>query len=279
MVLYIEYVIFDNMVVDYLLVNLLSTTFKEKFNKFRKFLTCCIGTIFAVFLPYIKYSFWINIYRAITLVVMMLFLKKYKSLKNYLMFLSVFVGLTVFFGGVALGILIMFGMNYSLNGILLYNSSIPVGAFILIFWIGGWLLKKIIITLNNQIKYNNFLHHIVLCDNGNCIEGVGFFDSGNKVDRSGEVVNIISMDMFMKLYKDYPIEKLLFRNIDSNKLKNASYIDIQSISVTSKCLAFTIDKMIIDQQEYNNVTLAVVMKNFKSFDCIINSNMEVCKNE
>ena len=81
------------------------------------------------------------------------------------------------------------------------------------------------------------------------------------------------MDMFFKLYEDYSINKLIFRNIDAEKLKNPEYIDIWSISSTGKYLSFKVDQMIIGDNIFNDVLIAVVLKNFQDFDCIINSYM------
>lgn len=273
MVLYIEYVIMDNLIIDYILLGLLGFTFKENFKKRSKIFSSLIGTISAIFLPYlIKYKILITLYKIMTAMLMILVLKKHKSYAKYFIYLLIFVVYTLLFGGIGIAILNIFDINYSINGLLLYSCEFPVSVFIVIFGLGGWLFKKIIISINQQIKLNNYLYHIRIIDKGNDIEGVGFYDSGNTIVRDGRAVNIISMDLFLKLHKEYSIEKLIFRNIDNSILTNASYIDIGSISSATKYLTFTIDKMIINNFEHENVDVAVALKNFNNFDCIINSN-------
>ena len=120
---------------------------------------------------------------------------------------------------------------------------------------------------------------IKLIDDGNEIEGIGYFDSGNTLDKDGKGVSIISIDLFMKLHKNFPFEKLLFRNVNSTTLKDPCYIDVRSIATSGKYLSFTIDQLVINDQVYENATVAVALKNFKNFDCIINSKMGGVCNE
>lgn len=273
MVLYIEYVIMDNLIMDYVLLGLLDFTFKEKFNKLNILCSSIIGTISAIFLPYLtNYGFLLTIYKILTVMLMVLVVKKYKTYKRYFLYLLIFVIYTFLFGGLAIAILNIFNIRYTINGLLLYSCEFPMSLFVVIFGMCGWLLKKIVVCLNEQFKLNNCLYQIKLSDKGNTIECVGFYDTGNTINRDGRAVSIISLDMFLKLHKEYSIEKLIFRNIDDSLLTNPSYIDIKSISSSTKYLTFTIDKMIINNCEHENVDIAVALKNFNNFDCIINSN-------
>ena len=272
MVLYIEYVLMDNVIVDYMLLNLLGFTFKDRIKKSNLFWSVLIGTVSALCLPFImKYKVILFEYKLLTACIMVLVLKKYKTYKRYFLYLITLIVYTFIFGGVALSILNIFDISYTNNGLLLYDCEFPISLFIVIFWAGSWLLKKIVITLSAQMKMNNYLYRMQLTDNGQTVECMGYYDSGNTINRDGSAVNIISIDMFMKLYKDYPVEKLLFRNIDNTKLKNPTYIDVKTLTSTSKYLSFVIDKMIIDKKEYDNVVVAVATNNFKNYDCIINS--------
>lgn len=274
MVLYIEYVIVDNFVIDYILLKLLGITFKDNLKNKNIILSCILGTISAVCLPLLmRYEILLFVYKVLTACVMILVLKKYRSYRQYFLYLLVLFTYTFLFGGVAIAIFNIFNIPYTVNGLLLYNYEFPISAFILIFGAGSWLFKKIIQALGQQLKLNNYLCKIKLVDNGKVIECTGFYDSGNNISREGNAVNIISIDMFFMLHDDYPMEKLLFRNMDKALLKNPSYIDVSSLSTSTKYLSFTIDKMIINDQEYENVVLAVAMKNFQNFDCIINSSL------
>ena len=89
----------------------------------------------------------------------------------------------------------------------------------------------------------------------------------------GKGVNIISLNLFMKIYKDFPLEKLYLQQTINYKLKNLQYIDIGGLSTKEKYLSFTIDRVMVESRIFENVTLAVVLKNFDDFDCILHNNL------
>lgn len=274
MTLYIEYVMIDNLVIDYLLLSLIEVSIKSKFGFKRKIFATLIGVISAIFLPYIyKLRVLVIIYKILTSCLMVLILQKYCKFKKYFFNLGLLYLYTFMFGGVLIAVLNMFQIEYTISGVLLYNFELPISVFGVIICLGGWLLKKIIIKLSNQIKLNNLTCKVTIIDDGVEVSGIGFVDSGNMISRNGQVVNVISSDMFFKLHKDYSINKLLFRLIDKEKLKDASYIEIKSLERACKYLAFKVDKLIIDDNTFDNSIVAVALKNFDNFDCIINSKL------
>lgn len=274
MTLFIEYVILDNFVIDYMLLSLIGIATKEKIRRGNKIFASIIGTIFAIFLPYVvKYNLLAIIYKFVCAILMVLAIKKYKSFKKYIWNLSLLFVFTFLFGGLLIGVLSLLNIEYTTTNFILYNFEIPVSVFLVVFYLVYWLLKKIIKALGNQIKYNNFTHKIKLIDNGASVECIGYFDSGNMLCKDGHAVNIISSEIFFKLYQNYSVDKLLFRNIDHNILKDASYIEINSLSKAGKYLSFKIDKFVVEEHEYNDVYFAVALKNFENFDCIINSSV------
>lgn len=274
MTLYIEYVILDNLVMDYIILKFLEVSFKEKIRKRNKCLVCVFGVISAIFLPFIRgYQILLFLYKIITLCIMVLFIKKYKKIKNYFLYLAGFISYTFLIGGVCLGLINLLGIQYAMSGILLYNFEFPVSLFILMFSVLLWFVRYIIIAFKKRLKASNYLYNITLFDGGRTIDAVGFFDSGNKVTFDGNGVNIISLNLFLRLYKDFPLERLyLKQNIDYD-LKNLNYIDIGGLSAKEKYLSFTIDKVIVEKNIFENVTIAVALKNFDNFDCILHSNL------
>lgn len=272
MVLYIEYVILDNMVVNYLLLRLIGTTIKCKLQALRKILASAIGTLFAVFLPYILHIKWlILIYKFICALLMVLFIKKYKTIRNYFWCLGLLFFYTFLFGGFLIATLSLLGIEYNMTGILLYRFEIPISVFLIMLYIIYLIVKKIILVFSKQLRTNNFIRAITLIDDDKIVNGVGYFDSGNMICKSGHAVNIISSELFFKLYRSYPIEKLLLNSIEQSMLKDASYIEINSLSKGQKYLSFRIDKLVIESAEYDNVYMAVAFRKFENFDCIINS--------
>ena len=56
MEVYIEYVILDNFIINTLIILLVNSTLHQKISKFKVILASCIGTIFAIFMPFISVS-------------------------------------------------------------------------------------------------------------------------------------------------------------------------------------------------------------------------------
>lgn len=277
MILYIEYILLDNFVIDYMLLKLVGFTFKRRLKKFNLIFSTLVGVVSAVFLPFLlSYGFLMIMYKILTALLMVSLLQKYKSFKDYFKNLSVFILYTFLFGGVLIGVLNICQIKYNMSGILVYNNELPVGLFIIILSSTYWLLKKMIKTLNIQFRRNNYLHEIEIVDGKNKVTGIGFYDSGNNVRRDSSGVSIISIDLFLSLHKNYSFEKVLFRNIDYNILKKPKYINIKSLSKSSEYLSFVVDKLIVDRKEISNAVIAVAIKNFKDFDCIINSEIMGC---
>ena len=280
MTLYIEYVILDNMVVDYYILRLIGVASKQKFKWKNIFFACLIGTISAMCLPFVlRYKFLVVVYKIVTALLMVLVIQRYTSFRKYFLNLGLLFFFTFVFAGVMIAVLNLLQIEYTISGVLLYNLEFPISVFLILFTVGFWLLKKVLSSLSRQLKFNNYTYNIKLIDNEKEVDGVGFFDSGNMICKDGQAVNIISSEMFFKLYSDYSVNKFLFKNIDHAKLKDASFIKIKSLSKSSEYLTFRVDKFIIDDQEFDNALFAVSSSKFENFDCIINSKLIGGKNE
>lgn len=272
MTLYIEHVIVDNFVVDYMLLGLISTCSKQKIRFINRFFSCLLGTISAIFLPFVlKFNILAVIYKILTALLMVLIIQTKGGIKRYIYNLSLHFLFTFVFAGAMLCVLNLFQIKYTLSGVLLYNFEFPMSLFLILFYAGFWLMKKVIVGLGSQLKMNNYTCEITLVDGDKQVNGIGLLDSGNMLNVDGVGVSIISMDMFFKLHSEYSINKFLFKNLDTGKLQDANYIAINGVSNNSKCLAFKLDKLIINGKEYYGPTVAVPCKNFKNYDCILSN--------
>jgi len=110
-------------------------------------------------------------------------------------------------GGIIYAILMLFGIKYTSSSIVLYSFELPMSVLIIVSFLCFWFVKKVVKLLQYQLNVSNYLYSIKIEDGEHSAEGVGFYDTGNNVIIDGEGVNIISINLFMKLYKDN-----LFRN-------------------------------------------------------------------
>lgn len=273
MVIYIEYLIIDNIIIDYLIFYLMKLTFKFNYTRLRIVLALILGVVSAFFMPYlISYGFLLMVYRFGFSIVIIFTLIKYTRLKKFFLYLSVFWLYTFLMGGAILGILNLLNIGYTVSGVILYNCQVPMGLILILGVANIWLIRNIVIAIAGQIRMSKFLYKIKLIDGKREVVALGFLDSGNKVEIDGRGVSIISLSLFEKLHKDIGIEKLILGKIDKDKLKNMSYINISGLDDSCKYLKFTIDKIVIEKDIYENVNIAVALKNFDDFDCILSSD-------
>jgi hypothetical protein len=128
-----------------------------------------------------------------------------------------------------------------------------------------------ILELRKQLKISNYLYNIKLVDGENEACGVGFLDSGNNIEVDGGV-NIISLNMFLKLHKEISIDKFLLKKVPNNYLKDSKYITITGLAGGEKYLSFVVDMMFIESTMVENVRVAVALKNFEKFDCVLHKS-------
>jgi len=272
--LYIEYVVLDNLVVDYFILRMISLFFKIKINKLNIIFFCLVGIVSAFFLPYIMHIKYLSLlYKFIISIIMVMVIRKFSNFKIFIKYYLTFLVSTFMMGGIIYAILMLFGIKYTSSSIVLYSFELPMSVLIIVSFLCFWFVKKVVKLLQYQLNVSNYLYSIKIEDGEHSAEGVGFYDTGNNVIIDGEGVNIISINLFMKLYKDFPIEKIVFRNVSNKVLKNVEYINIEGLSNNEKYLSFVIDKICVDKKEFNNVRVAVTLKNFENFDCILHNNL------
>ncbi len=273
MVLYIEYVVFDNLIIDYCLIKLIGRTFKDSYRKLSIVLSLVVGVLGAVFLPYIiGNTILAIIYRLSVAMTMVLMLKKYNSIKSYISRIMCFMGYTALIAGVIIGVLSLLNIPYTISGVILYGLEIPMGLLILMVVMGIFILDKFIKVFVRVISNSKYICDMTIEDKGVVVDIKGFYDSGNMVSIDGESVSIISIESFFKLYKDMTIIDLLKRNSDMKCLDKIKYINIGGVTSSQKLLSFVVEKIVLNGREYYCQRLAVVHKNFDEFDCILSSN-------
>ena len=136
MQVYIEYVIIDNLIIDYLLISLSLRVANVKTNKLRLILSSLLGTIVAVIIPLLNidnlYMFLIKIFLA---VLMCYVAGSYISVKKYLITLASFFAFTFLSGGVIIAIFYFADVDYYRGYNFNYDSIFPIGFTILIIYI------------------------------------------------------------------------------------------------------------------------------------------------
>lgn len=272
--LYIEYVLIDNLVVDYILLKFIERTMGIKLSKYRKCLFLLFGVLSALLLPYLYVCSLVvlSIYRIMVSVLMTICIKKYKKITTFFGYFGMLWAYTFFIGGVILGVLNLFNISYNSNSLILYQADVPIGVLGVALLILVCFMKKLIGYIKSKFKDLNYIYEVEIEDKNNVVRAQGFFDSGNSISCRGDGVNIISIGLFMKLYKDVDIAKVVSKHWDRLNLKNIETIYITGLGEKEKFLTFNVDKVTIKGKEYRNARFALVMKNFENYECVLHKD-------
>ena len=268
MTIYIEQILIDNLVINYIILYCTFLILKQKGKFLPLFLSALIGSVYALFSPLLKFPFFVLTLLKILLSLFMVSItKKFKSIKEYLLFYVVFIFLTFLFGGVCLFILINFDKNFNIQNYSTY--SLPLGVIVLVLFLMTIVLKNIFKNVYKRKNINNFIYNLIIFNNHNYIKLLAFLDSGNLlVDKlTNKPITIVDYNSVKDFLKVSLTDILLNRIDNINKtLKNAHLFEVKSVGGTKKIIVFEVDKIEIStkdyKQEIHNAVLGITLKSF-----------------
>jgi len=112
MEVYIEYLIVDNFLIDYMIIFFTQKVTSINFNRVNKIIATCFGVVGTVFLPLISINVsYLLLIKILIVVSMVLILKKYANFRQFLVVCIVFFTVTFLFGGVCVGVSQLLGLT------------------------------------------------------------------------------------------------------------------------------------------------------------------------
>ena len=268
--LYIEYVIIDNMVMNYVILKMIDVTMGATIKKFNKVTVCSMGTVFAIFLPYLYFNKLLLFgYRFVVSIILVLCIQRFKKLRLFLGVYFLFVLYTFLLGGVCFGLINIMGFEYSASNLIMSTFEFPMGIFVLILFMLLLMFKRIILYAKNRFRVSNYMYNVTIFDGCNSASIVGFMDSGNNIELDNNGINIISVSTFLKLHKDIDLMDVIQKKKNIKGLQCVDYINIGGIGEEEKYLTFKIDKMEVNGRIFVAPRMVLAMKNFGNYDCIL----------
>jgi len=273
MEVYIEYVILDNLIIDYLIILFTQLVTNKKFKKLNTTLSVVWGVACSVVIPLFSikpiYLFLMKFFIGF---VMVFLLKKYANFREFLITCIVLYTFTFLMGGICLGTTQLLGLKTSGSEILINGYGFPISIFVVLSCMYFYFLIQLIKYLKTKSKVINFYYDVEIKQNKNTYYLRGFLDTGNKLLDNNSPIVVIPFKLFIKIFKDYPIEKIALGNAPNNP----HYITTLSIGDKNKLLVLDVDEIIIKNNErkrkYSNVKLGISKANFSSdFDLLLHS--------
>ena len=228
---YVEFVIIDNFVFDYLLLLLTFYKDRKQINK-RIIISSLFGTVFALVFPLLNLHELILFALKILLAFSMVAIAgKFITFKEYILQVNKFILLTFLFGGIIYGVYSLFGLEYSF----LYgttNSFLPLGLMILTAIILYFSGVKLFCRFFEKKLIYPFVCKCKLYKNGQEITVNGFIDSGNSLLYNGcESVCIASGELVKKIYLSSFLEGESCGIITANTIAGSCKIKVYEIDL------------------------------------------------
>jgi stage II sporulation protein GA (sporulation sigma-E factor processing peptidase) len=200
MVIYIEYALLENFILDGILLLLTLRTVKIPIQIWKVILSACLGAVFAVVYPLLTLSTPLGSLLKITFgaflcLLVMDRLKTRKQWEKYAFSCLCFFTYSFAFGG---------ALTALSNATAQSRASFffTISGFIILSVIAHYLLKKL---YKKKIEYQ-YIYDCVLIIGKKAVKTRGFFDSGNAASKNGLPVCFVCMELAFTLWGETVIE-------------------------------------------------------------------------
>ena len=251
----VEYVLIDNIVINFLILYLSALVLRLEKRKLRLFIAACFGAIFSLITPLLSLPTWLMIaYKVLLgLVIARLGLKTNGFKKNALAF-SVFLIMTAAVGGACMGIVFLFGGKMENGFLSVYEMELPVGVVLLMCSLVCFGIARVIKAIGRRKLIGNFIFQGEISNKGKTTKFDVFLDSGNALF-------------------DVPFEKIITKKIDENEIENSHYITYGTATGQSKMLVCEVENFCVslghnNTKEFQDVAVGLSLVKFqKCYDC------------
>lgn len=242
MTVYVEYVLIDNLVIDYLLLKATFSLTAIKVGKGRLLFCAFLGALIALLYPLLEnYPLIFTPIKVFSGLLLVLLAHNFKSIRSYFINAVVFFCYTFIVGGALMGIYSLFNVDYS--------SEISIALIIIPVYLLIKGLMAVITYLYRKKDVACFTVDCVVVLKGKEMALRGFYDTGNGVYDGDSPVVFCDKKTFTALVGD---------NLISLKLKK---INVYTVNESGANFAVKLERLLIyNGQEtniYNNVTLCV----------------------
>lgn len=259
MEVYIEYVIIDNLIIDYLLLKVSLKLSRTKTSVFRLLSASALGTVVAVIMPLLKLDFAFLAIIKVTLAVLMIVISgKFNDFNQALKTFCFFIAFTALGGGAIIAAFNFAKIDYEAYFTVNYQSFMPVGISVLIIYALTKITHKLTNDLLKSRDIRPFVRKCEIICGKKKYKINGYIDSGNRLFdyRSGLPVIILS-----KRAGDVLISKNMLK-------KYGESFNFSTVSGHGEMQLYVVDKLAVygsvTKKIYNNVLIGRGFSNFEN---------------
>ncbi len=229
MTVYIEYVLIDNFVIDYILLKLSVSVIGKKPNKLRLILCAFLGAIIALVFPLIKIEFLVVLIKILTGFLLTAIANKSVSFKEYLSITALFFAFTFAVGGGIFAIFSVFNLDYSKE---IFTATIILPVYLICL-----AIKEIISFLFKRKSINQNLYDVEFTFNNKTIIYSAFLDTGNCVYYKDTPVIFITKEIAKKFFSGIKLPKIVQINVSTvnkSQIKKGFYVEELGVYIKKK---------------------------------------------
>lgn len=274
----VEQVLFDNLIIDYLILKLTNKILKLQVSKKKLFLGAVIGSMFALILPLFSFN-GVLLYLIKMLIgfCMVLVLKKYKNVSELTVSFITMVSITFMFGGLCYAVTLNLENVVSMHSFVLDNFQFPIGIILLSILLYVWLFDKILNYIKKKTQVYNFSYDIEIQLKDKVFKFKAYLDSGNKLlDKDLKPIMLLSSSAFNTINKE--LNNINSKNNFNNFMKNIHFVEMQTAGGSNQIVVFDIEKLTIKKENEQRVInkdarVGIANTNFKNFDALLSLDM------
>lgn len=283
MEVYIEYVIIDNLIINFLLLWSTTKTMGLKSNIYLLGVSSLFGTILSCILPLTPFSgVFLAIIKLIIGLIMVLMVYKFKNVKTYIYSFILFVSYTFLMGGACYAIIILLGGTFENISIGKYDTIVPVSIVILTCFVYAFIIFRFTKYIYRKKDMLPFMQTVDIgIGDKNCTFSA-YMDSGNRLydKQTGAPVIVLSAYALEKYVGQEEIAKLVFGE-KSDIFKDIHFLNYGTVGGNAKkMVVFTPSIVKVYTKDKNfafeNVAVGVTFKKFNdaiNFDCLLHPSL------
>lgn len=271
LIVYIEQVVIDNVVINYILLFLTGKILSLNIKKSRIFIASFFGMLVTLVYPLLSFDgILLLIFKTLLGIVIISISFEYKTLKKFLLIFLTFVFLTGIFGGLIFAILLAISPDLKLeNGTFIYTHNVPIGVYILITSIIAKVSFDIFSQSKKRISFKQLEYQMKVKNKGKEFDLKVFLDTGNLLldTKTQKPVIVVSFKTFKKIFNLKTHDFILGNYI----IPSSRYISVQFATKSARMLIFPVDSVEIFSNEktksITNAILGLGTFNFSFFGC------------
>ena len=283
MEVYIEYVIIDNLIIDFLLLWSTLKVMGLKINKYLLIVSSLFGTIISCLLPLTPLNGWFSgLTKFIVGIIMVLLSYRFTSFKQFIYSFMIFMSFTFLIGGACYAVIILLGGTFENITLGTYDTIVPVSIVIATCFIYAFIIFRLTKYIYRKKDMMPYIGEAEIEISGNIYKFKTYLDSGNRLydKKTGAPVIILSAFALEKYISNDDMAKLIFGE-KSKTFDNVHYLEYSTVEgKAKKMVVFTPKKLIIHTGDktstYENVCVGVTFKKFNdaiNFDCLLHPSL------